>query len=68
MDETVAEIKHCLLALPGTRKEDLRRVISDPQALTHCDAYIRGLPGLPVRQAVDDTAMAAKLVADNGWR
>jgi prephenate dehydratase len=67
VNETVAEIKHCLVALPGTRKADLRRVISDAQALSHCDAYIRGLPGV-VRQAVDDTAGAAKLVADNGWR
>ena len=67
MGETVADIQHCLLALPGTRQEDLRRVISDAQALSHCDAFIRGLPGI-VRQAVDDTAGAAKMVAENGWR
>ena len=65
--ETVAEIQHCLLALPGTRQEDLRRVISDAQALSHCGAFIRGLPGV-VKQAVDDTAGAAKMVAENGWR
>ncbi len=67
MGETVSEIQHCLLALPGTRQEDVRRVISDAQALSHCDAFIRGLPGI-VRQAVDDTAGAAKMVAENGWR
>ena len=65
--ETVAEIQHCLLALPGTRQEDLRRVIGDPQALSHCDSFIRGLSGI-VRQAVDDSAGAAKMVAENGWR
>lgn len=65
--ERVEEIRHCLLTLPGTRRGDLRRVISDPQALTHCDSFIRGLPGV-VREAVGDTAAAAKMVADNGWR
>jgi len=65
--ERVEEIRHCLLALPGTRRGDLRRVISDPQALTHCDSFIRGLPGV-VREAVGDTAAAAKMVADNGWQ
>ena len=65
--ETVEDIEHCLLALPGTRQSDLRRVISDAAALSDCDAFVRGLPGV-VRQAVDDSAGAAKMVAENGWR
>lgn len=65
--ERVSEIHNCLLALPGTRQEDVRRVISDAVALSHCDAFVRSLPGV-VRQAVDDTAQAAKIVAENGWR
>jgi prephenate dehydratase len=65
--EVVTSIDHCLLALPGVALGDLRRVVSDPPALAHCDPFIRGLPGL-VREAVDDTAGAAKLVAANGWR
>ena len=67
MGETVEAIEHCLLALPGTRQSDLRRVISDAAALSDCDAFVHGLPGV-VRQAVDDPAGAAKMVADNGWR
>ncbi len=39
----------------------------DLQALTHCDAFIRGLPGV-VREAVGDTAAAAKTISENGWR
>lgn len=65
--EAVTPIEHCLLALPGVRLEELARVISDPPALAHCDPFLRGLPGL-VREAVDDTAGAAKMVAANGWR
>ena len=65
--ERVSEIHNCLLALPGTRREDVRRVISDAVALSHCDAFVRSLPGV-VRQAVDDTAQAAKIIAENGWR
>ncbi|CAL8466593.1 g6129 [Coccomyxa elongata] len=67
VSERVTEIKHCLLVMPGTRREDIRRVISDPQALTHCDAFIRGLAGV-VREAVGDTAAAAKTISENGWR
>lgn len=29
--ETSVAVNHCLLALPGTKKEDLKRVISHPQ-------------------------------------
>ena len=65
--ERVSEIHNCLLGLPGTRREDVRHVISDAMALSHCDAFVRGLPGV-VRQAVDDTAQAAKIIAENGWR
>lgn len=31
VSERVTEIKHCLLVMPGTQREDIRRVISDPQ-------------------------------------
>lgn len=59
--ETSLAINHCLVALPGTRLQDLRRVMSHPQALAQCDVYLRRL-GV-VKEAVDDTAGAAQLVA-----
>ena len=56
-------VRHSLLALPGVAKADLRRVISHYQALAQCDGYLRRLPGV-VREAFDDTAGAAKAIAD----
>ena len=49
------------------RREDIRRVMSHPQALAQTDNYTRRMPGV-VREAVDDTAGAAKMIAENGWR
>eukprot|EP01018_Ginkgo_biloba_P008560 Gb_00108 [translate_table: standard] len=58
-------VHHCLMALPGTRKEDLRRVISHPQALSQCEHTLSKLGLKVTREAVDDTAGAAQYVADN---
>ncbi|KAF8071048.1 ADT2 [Scenedesmus sp. PABB004] len=59
--ETSVAVNHCLLALPGTKPSDLTRVLSHPQALAQTDTYLRRL-GV-VREAVDDTAGAARMVA-----
>lgn len=64
--EATIPVRHCLLALPGVTKEGLRRVISHPQALAQTEGYIRRLPRV-VKEAVDDTAGAARLIAQNGW-
>ena len=40
----------------------VRRVISHWQALAQVDGYLRGMPGV-VREAVDDTAGAAQIIA-----
>lgn len=55
-------VRHCLLALPAQRLEDIRRVISHPQALAQCDAYLRAL-GVEV-VAEYDTAGSAKLIRE----
>ncbi|GIL77877.1 hypothetical protein Vretimale_6510 [Volvox reticuliferus] len=62
--ETSLAINHCLVALPGTKREDLKRVMSHPQALAQCDAYLRRMA--VVKEAVDDTAGAAQIVARQG--
>ncbi|GAX74348.1 hypothetical protein CEUSTIGMA_g1797.t1 [Chlamydomonas eustigma] len=59
--EVSLSINHCLVALPGTKKGDITRVMSHPQALAQCDSYIRTL-GI-TREAVDDTAGAAQMVS-----
>ncbi len=61
------DVRHCLMALPGVTKEDLRRVQSHPQALSQCDNYLRNMKGV-VREAVSDTAGAAQAIAQQGLR
>ncbi|GAB4815017.1 hypothetical protein N2152v2_002063 [Parachlorella kessleri] len=61
--EVSVSVNHCLMALPATKKADLRRVMSHPQALAQVDGYLRRMPGV-VREAVDDTAGAAKQIAE----
>ena len=56
------DVRHCLMALPGVKREDLRRVQSHPQALSQCDNYLRNMKGV-VREAVSDTAGAAQAIA-----
>ncbi|XP_057449056.1 arogenate dehydratase/prephenate dehydratase 2, chloroplastic-like [Lotus japonicus] len=61
----VGEVKyavhHCLMANHGVKLEDLNRVLSHQQALAQCENTLTKL-GL-VREAVDDTAGAAKHIA-----
>ncbi|KAJ7527273.1 hypothetical protein O6H91_16G045900 [Diphasiastrum complanatum] len=56
-------VHHCLLGLPGVKKEQLKRVISHPQALAQCEHTLSKL-GV-AREAVDDTAGAAQYITDN---
>ncbi|KAK8939713.1 hypothetical protein KSP40_PGU010967 [Platanthera guangdongensis] len=56
-------VRHCLLANHGVKIGDLKRVLSHPQALAQCEHTLTKM-GV-VREAVDDTAGAAKFVATN---
>ncbi|WOL01618.1 arogenate dehydratase/prephenate dehydratase 6, chloroplastic-like [Canna indica] len=64
--EVQLPVHHCLLALPGVRKEQLTRVISHPQALAQCEHTLTALGLNVAREAFDDTAGAAEYVAANG--
>ena len=59
-------VEHSLLALPGVKKEDIKRVMSHPQALAQCDAYLRNM-GV-ARESMYDTAGSAKIIAEQGLR
>ncbi|KAK6133292.1 hypothetical protein DH2020_032955 [Rehmannia glutinosa] len=59
-------VNHCLLGLPGVRKEELKRVLSHPQALDQCETTLNEL-GV-TRVTADDTAHAAQIVASEGVR
>ncbi|CAK9156535.1 unnamed protein product [Ilex paraguariensis] len=66
--EVQLPVHHCLLALPGVRKEYLNRVISHPQALSQCEHTLTKLGLNVTREAVDDTAGAAEFIAANNIR
>ncbi len=63
--EEVWEVRHCLLALAPIAPAKLRRILSHPQALAQCGAFLRGLRGVEV-EAFEDTALAACKVRDEG--
>lgn len=65
--EYFLRVRHCLIALPGVQKSDLRRVISHPQALGQCDGYIRNLKGIKA-EPVFDTAGGVKMLMQSGDR
>ncbi|KAF0921857.1 hypothetical protein E2562_020319 [Oryza meyeriana var. granulata] len=56
-------VHYCLLAMPGVRAAEVRRVISHPMALAHCG---RALALLGVdREPVEDTAGAVEMLRSN---
>lgn len=59
--ERYLRVSHCLLGCPGVKLDQIRRVISHPQALAQCDGYLRSL-GVEVEPAYD-TAGSAKIVS-----
>jgi len=64
--EYFLRVQHCLIALPGVTKADLKKVISHPQALGQCAAYLRGLGVKP--ESVYDTAGSVKMLKESGAR
>jgi chorismate mutase/prephenate dehydratase len=63
--EVVSSIEHCLLGLPGARPEDLRTVLSHPQGLLQCQAFLERLPHAAA-VAEFDTAGSARKVRAGG--
>ena len=60
-------IRHELLALPGVKMGDITEIYSHEQAIGQCSRFLNGLNGVRVIPC-DNTAMAAKMVAERGDR
>ncbi|MBR5338429.1 MAG: chorismate mutase [Lachnospiraceae bacterium] len=56
-------VSHHLLGLPGSKKADIKCVISHPQALAQCSGYLSGMDA-ELREAAN-TSAAAKIVAES---
>ena len=64
--EYLLRVQHCLIALPGVTKADIKKAISHPQALGQCAAYLRGLGVKP--ESAYDTAGSVKMLKESGAR
>ena len=64
--EVHLRIHHNLLVNPGTRLEDIRTVMSHPQALGQCKAFLKEKLPNADQVSVYDTAGAAKRLAESG--
>ena len=57
------DINHCLMAKKGTKLDQIKRVISHPQALSQCDKYIHDHDFEQI--SYKNTALSAKLVRES---
>ena len=62
---TRLHIRHELLALPGAKQEDIQEIYSHEQAIGQCGKFLSALNGVRIIPC-DNTAVAAKLVAESG--
>lgn len=62
--ETYVQIRHCLLACPGTELEDIKTVYSHPQGLAQCGQYLDKHSEWEQRDSLN-TAIAAKKVSED---
>jgi prephenate dehydratase len=64
--EYLLRVRHCLIVMPGVKKEDIKKAISHPQALGQCAGYLRS-HGIKTEQ-VYDTAGSVKMLKESGAR
>jgi prephenate dehydratase len=62
--EVLLQVSHNLLAFPGTRLSDIKKVYSHPQGLAQCEGFLSSLKGVEI-VATYDTAGSAKMIRDN---
>lgn len=57
-------VRHCLIGVPGSRLDQIRKVISHPQGIGQCEKYLRRLN--VQTEAVYDTAGSVRMVKETG--
>ena len=62
------KIDHCLLAKPGVKLSDVKEIFSHEQAISQCATFLASLPADVKITRVENTAIAAKRVADSNRR
>ncbi len=65
--EMLLRIEHNLIAMPGTKLEQIERVLSHPVALAQCRQFFAGHPAMRATPSYD-TAGSVKLVMADGDR
>ncbi|MGI6107403.1 MAG: bifunctional chorismate mutase/prephenate dehydratase [Lachnospiraceae bacterium] len=63
--EVYLPVRHCLLGLPGSSVETVKRVYSHPQGLMQCGMFLNSHPDWQ-QISQPNTAMAAKKVVEDG--
>ena len=63
--EEIQRVDHCLMALGAVPPDRLTRILSHPQAIAQCAAFLRTLPQCHV-ESFANTALAARRVRDDG--
>jgi len=62
--EQIIKIEHCLMAVPGTKKEDIRTVYSHPQSLMQSSNYLSKTGWQQI--SMQNNAFAAQKVKEDG--
>jgi prephenate dehydratase len=60
IDELWLDVNQCLLALPGTKLHQIKKIVSHPQAFAQCKNYLKNEMGHAELIPWIDTAKAAK--------
>lgn len=63
--EEVLRVIHCLMAPEQIQIENIRRILSHPQAIAQCTRFLAGLTRCHI-ESYFDTAMAARKVREDG--
>lgn len=63
--EEILKVVHCLMAPQKVELDNIRRILSHPQAIAQCSRFLAKLPRCHV-ESYFDTAMAARKVKNDG--